>query len=480
MESSTSSSSSSSGKMISSRLAFVFVSLSLGQLGDGLNIFQGIYLVGTGWAEGAIGTALSLMGLTSLVMQPFAGNWVDTTSIDRRWFLVLASFGTACSASTILTVHPQTLNHALIYTSKVIEGIASSFIQPCLAALTLASFGPTQFDEVMASNVYWGHVGSVAAAVLAGIVAVSSFPHVEYCFLVIGASALVAIAFVPYLPQGDPNLGRGLDTSAAPALRQSDSDTEIGSSISDDSDDITVPNESTPLARPTTPRDSADTPEVASYWDVVSDYKTYILCTTGFFFHFANANVLLVLGEIMGQGGEQQEGITRFAIPLTAGAIVTAQAIMAVVTIVADNYTQKGLGRKPLFLLGIASLPIRCALIILLKDAGHKYLVLTQVFDGIGGGLFGLIHPYIVADITFGTGRFNAVMGLTASAFGLGATLSNYLGQRVVQHFGFVVSLTGSFVISLVPIILFAICMPETMGKRGAQQQRQKSVSLEL
>ena len=111
----------------------------------------------------------------------------------------------------------------------------------------------------------------------------------------------------------------------------------------------------------------------------------------------------------MGQGGEEEEGITRFAIPLTAGAIVTAQVIMAVVTHVAGSCTEQGWGRKPLFLIGIASLPIRCALIIFLKDAGHKYLLFTQVFDGIGGGLFGLIHPYIVADITFGTGRFNAV-----------------------------------------------------------------------
>lgn len=124
---------------------------------------------------------------------------------------------------------------------------------------------------------------------------------------------------------------------------------------------------------------------------------------------FANANVLLVLGEIMGEGGEEQEGLTRTAIPLTAGAIVTAQLIMAIATYVGGLYTEKGWGRKPLFLIGIASLPIRCALIIIFKDAGHQYLLSTQILDGVGGGLFGLIHPLIVADITFGTGRFNAV-----------------------------------------------------------------------
>ena len=281
--------------MVSTRLAFLLVSFSLGQLGDGLNIFQGVYLSGVGWAQGSVGTALSLMGLTSLIMQPFAGNWVDTTSIDRRLFLVLASIITACSASTILFVHPSSLNHALIYTSKFVEGIASSFINPCLAALTLACFGPTQFDEVMASNVYWGHVGSVAAAVLAGIVAVIGYPHIEYCFLVIGASALVAIVFVRYLPQGNPLWGRGLDasnTSNVPSLEYSDTDTEIGSSRSEASTEKEIPSESTPLT--STNSSGENTPQVASYWEVLSETRTLILCMTGFFFQYVNTVLQVV------------------------------------------------------------------------------------------------------------------------------------------------------------------------------------------
>ena len=51
--------------------------------------------------------------------------------------------------------------------------------------------------------------------------------------------------------------------------------------------------------------------------------------------------------------------------------------------------------------------------------------------------------------------------------FGLGATLSNYLGQQVVEQFGHVASLSGSLAISFIPIIIFGICMPETLGDRG-------------
>jgi hypothetical protein len=125
-------------------------------------------------------------------------------------------------------------------------------------------------------------------------------------------------------------------------------------------------------------------------------------------FSFANANVLLVLGELMG-GGDGDGSPNRSAIPLTAFAIVTAQTTMSLATWVGGKCTEMGTGRKPLFMAAILSLPIRCALIIWLKDAGNSYLLSTQVLDGIAGGLLSLIHPYIVADITYGTGRFNAV-----------------------------------------------------------------------
>ena len=57
------------------------------------------------------------------------------------------------------------------------------------------------------------------------------------------------------------------------------------------------------------------------------------------------------------------------------------------------------------------------------------------------------------------------LVGLTASCFGMGATLSNLLGQMAVEKLGHVASLSGSFVISLVPICLFAFMMPETYGE---------------
>ena len=259
-----------SRRLLSPKLAFLLVSLALGQLGDGLNIFQGIYLVGKGWNEGSVGIALSLMGLTSLVIQPWAGDWVDKTTVDRRIFLAVASLATALSASTVMLVRDGNRDHGLMYATKIMEGAVSSFIGPCLAALTLATFGPRNFDSIMASNIMWGHIGSVVAAVLAGWVSYVMYPEIKLCFLVVGASALVACFLVRFLPEGDPLMGRGFAGKTA-----MDENGELEKLDSQDESDTEFQSSQT---------DGVEEPVAASYSEVFADPRCVILCFTGFFF----------------------------------------------------------------------------------------------------------------------------------------------------------------------------------------------------
>ena len=58
-------------------------------------------------------------------------------------------------------------------------------------------------------------------------------------------------------------------------------------------------------------------------------------------------------------------------------------------------------------------------------------------------------------------------VGLTASCFGIGATMSNFLGQVAVQYLGHVASLVGSFALSFVSLGIFGMFMPETLGRRN-------------
>jgi len=479
-------------KSISPKVSFALVAFFLGELGDGLNIFQGIYLVALGWNEGSVGMALSMMGFTALVVQTVAGDVIDKTHLDRRAFLSLASVATALSASAIMLAHEGNGDRVLIFSTKIIEGISSSFIAPCVAALTLATFGPDDFDGVMASNIFWGHVGSIVSAVLAGLVGYLLYPDIKYCFLVIGFSALMAVGGVQLLPEGDPILGRGLRHDCDHHHRDDamtgggtlDGDVARAGDVIVAKDEgsmeyINMEQQNQQCNKPTEEDWKDEEKMVSSYWSVFADRKTVVLCLTGFFFHFANANVLLVLGELM--GGDNEDGsVSRAAIPLIASAIVLAQFTMSGATYAGDALTRQGWGRKPLFMAGLLTLPVRCGLIIYWKDAGDSWLLSTQVLDGLGGGFFGLLHPYLVNDIAFGSGRFNVLMGLTASCFGLGATLSNLLGQIIVEKMGHVASLSGSLVLSIIPVVLFALGMPETLGQRGKAQNNRDMNTVEI
>ena len=218
------------------------------------------------------------MGFTALLVQTIAGDVIDKTKFDRRAFLSLASIATAFSASAILFVREGNNDHALIFSTKVIEGIASSFIGPCVAALTLATFGPNDFDDVMASNIFWGHVGSVVSAVLAGLAGYILYPDIKYCFLVIGFSAIMAVGGVRFLPEGDPLMGRGLQRSGNGTL-----DEDVVNAVDTEDEQNNIESKSNYINMEQSSPSQGEQ-EVSSYRSVFFDRKTMVLCLTGFFF----------------------------------------------------------------------------------------------------------------------------------------------------------------------------------------------------
>jgi MFS family permease len=92
-------------------------------------------------------------------------------------------------------------------------------------------------------------------------------------------------------------------------------------------------------------------------------------------------------------------------------------------------------GRKPIFLLGFAVLPLRGVLYTLTQDP--TALVAIQLLDGVGAGIFGALFFIVVADLTRGTGRYNLALGASGACWGLGAALSNGVAGFIVNALGF-------------------------------------------
>lgn len=97
-------------------------------------------------------------------------------------------------------------------------------------------------------------------------------------------------------------------------------------------------------------------------------------------------------------------------------------------------------------------------------------LIAVQCMDGLGAGIFGVVAVLIVADLTKGTGRFNAAQGAVATAQGTGAFLSNIVAGIIARHAGANVAFLFLGAIALAGLIFFWLLMPET--KDAAQGAR--------
>jgi hypothetical protein len=97
-----------------------------------------------------------------------------------------------------------------------------------------------------------------------------------------------------------------------------------------------------------------------------------------------------------------------------------------------------------------------------------SWLIAVQCLDGIGAGLYGALFPLIVADLTWGTGRFNVTRGAVQAAQGIGASLSTTLAGLIVLGAGYSAAFLALAAIAASGLMLFWRAMPETRDLRSA------------
>jgi MFS family permease len=170
-------------------------------------------------------------------------------------------------------------------------------------------------------------------------------------------------------------------------------------------------------------------------------------------FHFANAPLLPLVGQKLAAAHPRE------ATAMMSACIVAAQLVMLPFAILVGR-TADSWGRKPLFLLGFAVLPIRAVLYTLSDDS--LWLLGVQLLDGVGAGIFGALAPLVIADIMRGTGRFNLAQGAIATVQGIGASLSGLAAGEIVDHMGYSAAFLALGAVASVALIVLALGMPET------------------
>jgi predicted MFS family arabinose efflux permease len=377
----------------------------LADVQSGVGPFLAIYLAGYEWNEQQVGLALTVGGMAGIVTQTPAGALVDYLRSKRA----LVAVGVAALAAAAMVI-ARLPSFWPVMAAQVLIGGTSSVFGPAICAMSLGIVGRKLFDIRQGRNQTFNSAGNVTAAVLMGLIGYTISNRGIFFFVAVIAVPTVLTLLLIRPDEIDYELARGA-------------------------------------------KDGEDHNKPAKVWELLKDRSLIIFLSCAVMFHFANAAMLPLLGEMLAKG----QG--RSSMMFMSACVVTTQLV---ITLIASWSGRKAgiWGRKPLLLIAFGVLPVRG---ILYTFTDHTaLLVAIQILDGVGAGIFGVVSVLVIADLTRGTGRFNLTLGAVTTAVGIGAALSQVIAGGIVHHFG---SSAGFLFLATIASAAFAILyflMPET------------------
>ena len=100
--------------------------------------------------------------------------------------------------------------------------------------------------------------------------------------------------------------------------------------------------------------------------------------------------------------------------------------------------------------------------------AGIGGMIFTQILDGVGAGVSGVIVPVIVAFMLRGSGHINAGLALVLTCGGLGAALSNGIGGYFAQFYGYLYAYLFLGAVAGFGLLLWLMCAKILVQKYNA------------
>lgn len=383
-----------------------------GAVGPFLNVFL---VSQQHWSQTDVGVVTTVGGLLGLAFQTPIGAAIDATHA-KRGVLVLA-LAVLAIASVVIFAFPTFWPVAI---ANSMMAVAGDVFAPVVASLTLGLFARNLLARRMGRNSAFDHAGNVAIALVAGAVGYAFSQRAV--FLLVPVFAVLTAVAVLSIPAEAINYNRARDFDAEP-------------------------------------RGAQGATGVAGYGILFKTRPLVIFGLCAMLFHFANAPLLPLVGQKLAAAYPKE------ATAMMSTCIVAAQLVMLPFALLVGR-TADTWGRKPLFLLGFAILPVRAVLYTFSENS--FWLIGVQLLDGVGAGIFGALTPLVVSDIMRGTGRYNFALGAIGTMVGIGASLSGLGAGVIVDHFGYSATFLTLGAAALLAVIVFAVWMPETADPKTA------------
>jgi len=376
----------------------------------GFGPFVAVYLTTQKWTQVDIGLVLTVAGLVSLFGQVPGGALVDWARSERVVAGVAISVVGCCAlAYALWPIFP------VVMIAAGLHAAASCVLGPAIAAISLGLVGRERAGERFGRNARFASLGAgLAAMVMGGIGYVFTAQAVFFVTATLLIPALLALrALVP--SEIDPDRAHG-DLPEQPPVRP-------------------------PL----------------DLRFLVRRRPLLIFGVCIMLFHLANAAMLPFMGSLL------TTRTAEWATVLIGACMVGPQIIVALFSPWVGRRAERW-GRRPLLIAAFAALAVRGILFGMVSDP--YMLVVVQLLDGLTAAVFAVLVPLTVADLTYGTGRFNVTLGMVGMMMGMGASISPSLAGYVSEGFGFEWAFFSLASVAAVGFATVALLMPETRRLR--------------
>jgi MFS family permease len=383
----------------------------LADVRGGLGPYVGMFLLTQAhWDQATIGLVLTVSGLIGITLHAPIGALIDATRHKRA---LLVTGVLALSAGALGIAHYPTL--PVVLGADIAMAVLGAIFAPTVAAITLGLASRDELARRLGRNAAFDRIGNIFIAGLAGMV--GWIWSQQAVFYLVPFFALLTGATVLSIPAAaiDHERARGLDDGQEQSR-----------------------------AGPAT-------------WRVLfSRRPLVVLAVSVALFHFANAPMLPLLGQELALAYPDRATL------LVSACIITTQ-LVSVPTALLVGAKAEAWGRKPLLLVGFASLPLRGVLYTVADEP--IWLIAVQVLDGISLGTLDALLALVLADVMRGTGRYNLARGAVGTVQGIGGSLSNAAAGLMVMQAGYDAAFAALSAVALLALLLVLIAMPETRSQ---------------
>lgn len=397
----------------SAERALDVLSLVLSDVRYGLGAYLAVYLLTEqNWNEASIGLALSFGGLVGLVSQTPLGALVDALRAKRA--LLAGAVAVVTATCFVIPLAPRFWPVAV---AGMVGGLAGTTIAPSLAAMSLGIVGPARFARRAGRNESLFHLGN--GLINLTILAAAPFFGTAVVFWMMGVTAVASVLAAWAVPE------RAINHDVARGL---------------------LPDDAGHGLRP-------------SPWKMLLESRPLLVfAACGALFHLANAAMLGLVAQKLALAHSGQ------GVAFTAACAIAAQAVMVPAAALAGGRADLW-GHKPLLMAAFVALSVRGVLYTLSDNAA--WLVGVQLLDGVAAGLTGALFPVVVADLTRGSGHFNAAQGAVGTVHAVGGIVSGALAGEIVVLAGYECAFLTLAAIAASGAALFWAAMPETRPSAG-------------